>query len=1381
MGVDACALLPAPSGFYARYFSMPNWKKLPRVILFTLLILGLCAGLVVPRLDVAEAAPRQFAALDVIINEVAWGGTAASSTDEWIELYNPTGSTIDLSGWTLVSSDASPNITLTGTIPAGGYYLLESGDDFTISDIKANKIYSGGLVNAGEILTLRDNSANTIDTANISGGAWDAGSGSPNYYSMERNGVVADSATAWISNNGITRNGLDAGIPSGCTTACTTSPQPINGTPHNSQADLSVSISPAAVSPNINTNIIFTVTVTNGGPNDATNVIVKDLLPASLSYVTNDIGAAYDSGTGMWNVGSLLATGPGSSATINITAKVVSGATSTNAAEVWSVDQPDPDSIPGNGIVEDDYASAQIIPIAPGNADLSLTMTYDRQILAVGDNVVFTLALDNAGPDDAANVSVKDLLPVELTYVSNDGGAAYNSVTGIWTVGTVPSGANAVLNITAKMAGTGKKAINRAEVWTSDQSDPDSAPGNNSTTEDDDDVKTVGPALNITNIVNIAAPSVGDNILFTITVGNPSATLDATNAKVDALLPSGLDYVSSSSPSYDGASGVWTIGALPAGSSATLNVTAQVVSSGKKDYLARVSSNEFVAKAATESVTPIAGTNSDLSLSQTLTKSTSTADVVALTLKVHNNGPDAASGVQVNDLLPSGLTYISSTPSGKYNSESGIWTLGSLAKAADATLTINVRVRASGSSTNNFAEIWTSDQFDADSTPGNGANGEDDETSLEVPIADLSISQTVDITGTTASGTAFFTIGIKNNGPDNAAGVNVKTSLTSSAASLVYAFVSYGSTKGTYDKNTGIWTIGALADGESAELTITTTTMGALVSNWVEVSSSSVVDPDSVPNNNSRTEDDDDGKPSADLRLTMTVDNTRPDIGDLIRFTLQAANDGPESATNVQIKDKLPADLVYVSSSSAAYNNSSGIWSIDQINKGATKTLTITARVQNNGAKINKAEIWFSNLSDPDSTPGNNSTTEDDDASVTVQPISQFRSVLINEVAWMGTAASSSDEWIELYNPSATKSINISGWKLRSSDGSLTITLSGSIPADGYLVFSHSSTVFNDFTIPASQVFSGYLSNYGVGLTLYDGTNTIIDTANNDLGYWPAGLSSPSYASMERYRNMDDGPYSWATFAGTLSNPVHDRDGNKVNGTPGRANWALAVTITPTGMKTSTPARTPTPSLEGRFIINEFLPRPGYDWNQDGRVDVFDEFIEIKNIGNLDINMNGWKIDDEKDSGSAPFALPNKVLKPGERAIFFGLDTNILLSDGGDTVRLINSSGKVYDSYTYAIAKTEDKSVCRLPDGSGSWYEDCLPTPNLVNTRAGYVPVMANENYQSPVCSLPDTLPADFLFAECRGYGAHIWRNLWDGGSLFHIHEDKNKWESFIE
>jgi hypothetical protein len=153
--------------------------------------------------------PTTVPSLALLINEVAWGGTQADSNDEWIELYNPGAQAINLAGWKLVAPDGSPEIILGGQVAAGGYYLLERTDDNTVSDVPASLIYGGALSKDGEALKLLAPNESVVDTANLDGGAWPAGSGSPNYASMERRGVLPDSATSWITNTGVVANGHD--------------------------------------------------------------------------------------------------------------------------------------------------------------------------------------------------------------------------------------------------------------------------------------------------------------------------------------------------------------------------------------------------------------------------------------------------------------------------------------------------------------------------------------------------------------------------------------------------------------------------------------------------------------------------------------------------------------------------------------------------------------------------------------------------------------------------------------------------------------------------------------------------------------------------------------------------------------------------------------------------------------------------------------------------------------------------------------------------------------------------------------------------------------------------------------------------------------------
>ena len=127
----------------------------------------------------------------------------------------------------------------------------------------------------------------------------------------------------------------------------------------------------------------------------------------------------------------------------------------------------------------------------PTTADLSLSNTVNNTIPGVGENVTFTLAIDNAGPLDATNVEVTDQLPAGLTLVSaTPSQGSYNSNTGVWDVGTVGNNDTATLDVVATTTTPGNVTYT-AEVTASDQNDPDSTPGNGIASEDDQDSSSV--------------------------------------------------------------------------------------------------------------------------------------------------------------------------------------------------------------------------------------------------------------------------------------------------------------------------------------------------------------------------------------------------------------------------------------------------------------------------------------------------------------------------------------------------------------------------------------------------------------------------------------------------------------------------------------------------------------------------------------------------------------------------------------------------------------------------------------------------------------------------------------------------------------------------
>ena len=161
-------------------------------------------------------------------------GTVASPNDEWLELYNTSSKSVDLSGWhlhSLTGKDPDPDITITSkSIEPFGFFLLErksseENPDGTVSDISADQIYTGALSDSGEVLELRDRDGNLQDlTGSVASGsvlAWYGKGDKKTRSSMERIDPLkpGNDPTNWATNDGITRNGRDA------------AGNPINGTP----------------------------------------------------------------------------------------------------------------------------------------------------------------------------------------------------------------------------------------------------------------------------------------------------------------------------------------------------------------------------------------------------------------------------------------------------------------------------------------------------------------------------------------------------------------------------------------------------------------------------------------------------------------------------------------------------------------------------------------------------------------------------------------------------------------------------------------------------------------------------------------------------------------------------------------------------------------------------------------------------------------------------------------------------------------------------------------------------------------------------------------------------------------------------------------------
>ena len=149
--------------------------------------------------------------------------------------------------------------------------------------------------------------------------------------------------------------------------------------------------------------------------------------------------------------------------------------------------------------------------IVADEADLSLSTTVSNGTVTEGNNVTFTLTLDNSGPENATNVEVTDALPAGFSFVSaTESQGNYNSNTGVWDVGNINNNGTATLDVVAT-ANTAGNFTYTAEVTASDLPDPDSTPGNGVPSEDDLD--SVGIVVEPDN------PASGDLIYVSSTTG----------------------------------------------------------------------------------------------------------------------------------------------------------------------------------------------------------------------------------------------------------------------------------------------------------------------------------------------------------------------------------------------------------------------------------------------------------------------------------------------------------------------------------------------------------------------------------------------------------------------------------------------------------------------------------------------------------------------------------------------------------------------------------------------------------------------------------------------------------------------------------------------
>lgn len=447
-----------------------------------------------------------------------------------------------------------------------------------------------------------------------------------------------------------------------------------------------------------------------------------------------------------------------------------------------------------------------------------------------------------------------------------------------------------------------------------------------------------------------------DYIVWNLTIKNNGPN-KATELTIKDILPEGLIWISDNSDGkYNPTTGILSLSQLDISQSMTLLIVTQINKTGKIINHGNVSALEYDPDLSNnyDSDFIIVNNSVDVAIKQNVSQKNPNVDSnVVWTIIVTNNGPDNATLVKVNDILPEGLIWISDDSEGKYNPITGIWYLNKLNKGETRTLKIISKVKKSGRLINN-ASI-TCKEYDWNMTNNNAFEFID-----VSKAADLEVIKAVNNSNPNYLENIKWTIAVKNNGPDDATGV-VLTEFMPDGIIII-------NHNGGANFNGQIWNIDKLNYGESKELVIycKINKTGTFI-NKVNVVGNEY-DQNKNNNNYSITINVDS---ACDLEVKKTSFKLEYLPNELIEYVVNVINDGPDMAHNVVLYDILDKDASFVAfdADRGMFNSDGSMWSIDSLDSGQQATLTFKATAKKVGNILNKVSV---SCDEEDYNPFNN-------------------------------------------------------------------------------------------------------------------------------------------------------------------------------------------------------------------------------------------------------------------------------------------------------------------------------------------------------------------------------------------------------------------------
>jgi uncharacterized protein YdeI (BOF family) len=266
----------------------------------------------------------------------------------------------------------------------------------------------------------------------------------------------------------------------------------------------------------------------------------------------------------------------------------------------------------------------------------------------------------------------------------------------------------------------------------------------------------------------------------------------------------------------------------------------------------------------------------------------------------------------------------------------------------------------------------------------------------------------------------------------------------------------------------------------------------------------------------------------------------------------------------------------------------------------------------------------------------------------------------------------SDDEYIELFN-AADRAVDVGGWQLDDSPGSLAAT-----GAEGELSIPYVIPVGT--TIPARGFLVFFGSETHVGLN---------NTGDSVRLLWPNSVE------VERF-----------DYVSALWGKAFSKEQN------GGQRWTTAYP--------PSPGRANDPGFTGaeQVRLNEVLSSPkDIDWDGDTAAGYLDEWIELANVGRSAARLAGWALVEGPDASTGyRYIFPAAtVLEPGHHLVLYRRQSRIALTASDVTLHLLIPDGAPVDTAHFQRFAGYDQSWCRLPDGEGDWSDLCIETPGGAN------------------------------------------------------------------